>query len=85
MPAYLVDLPFDIIEHAVSLRVFFTVNVVNNIVGKPLDVSNVISQCHGVTLKRTVRLHTFACARCNRSRPHLEKMCAEKKKAAGMG
>lgn len=42
VPAYLVDMLFEIIEQAVSLFVFFAINVVNNIIGKPLDVANVI-------------------------------------------
>ncbi|MBA7630454.1 hypothetical protein ES703_37976 [subsurface metagenome] len=74
VPANLVDLPFDVIEDQVCPLVFFAINVMNNIIGKCLDVPCVICQCHGISLKRTARKRTLRAVTYKRARP-LTKMC----------
>lgn len=77
VPAYLADLPFEIIEDQVCPLVFIAVNVVNNIIGIRLDVSNVISQCHGISLKWLARKRTLPDVTYKRAKPDCKKYKAK--------
>lgn len=83
VPANLVDLPFKFIEEYMCPGVFLAIHVLLNVIGKSLDVLDVISQCHGITLKRTARKRTQPVATYKRASPYLEEMCAKKKTVAG--
>jgi len=84
VPAYFVDLPFEIIEDQVCPLVFLAVNVVDDVIGICLDVSNVICQCHGISLKRLARKRTRRGVTYRRAQPPCKKCKESEKVAAGM-
>ncbi|MBA7544827.1 hypothetical protein ES705_37188 [subsurface metagenome] len=83
MPAYCVDLTFDIIEGAVCMLVFSFVDKKSYGDGKLFDAACMVSQCHGISLKRLARTQWDVKYESERAQPRSKKMCGVKRTVAG--
>jgi hypothetical protein len=83
VPACCMDLAFELIEPKVCHLIVFVVDQVDNVTGKFLDAPDVVSDCHGISFKRTTRLRIFARDAGSRNRPQRKECKALKKSVAG--